>query len=722
MTRRSLRIQEKKVASDEVPDKDGLREYEEEEHDTKSSRKRAKTNANTSTKKGRIPAQFRKVRGRLGLLERLAKDVPLDVILEIFCYLSPGDLLQLARSSKDLRGILMSKSSESIWRIARENVRDLPPRPEDLNEPQFAHLLYESYCHVCDQKGRCDNVLWSFRMRCCKNCLSTFHLFNMKFLESQPPEFRSHSDILPVECIPEDYQQIVHTGLVAQLKEEFETIPVGDRGAWFAQKKAERTSIVAHSKLCQIWIKRKLSERARELDNIREQRKEVILNRLAAIGWSEEAKIIMSGWKAFLDRDEFSDHKLVKQSKKLTEYGWNRIKDDLIQMLSDCKAKRLSAKGPQNPIIYQRYVDLMKGYKRILSESDLREPFPPVGDIVTHKVFEDLIWDTPHDEYLGDDFFRLKISEYLPGVINEWRPAKMQVLVGMMRNATASDLHLATSVFNCTRCAMDLHYPQMFYHHCCCYANHSQANERFQTYQSAIPFNGPWVSSTLTFNEVKSQTSRAIISSCFLDPATTTLQDMYSANPLIECTSCSLHGRVFGRWPLLFTYKHRNHTFRINSINKETPCILASEPDCEGRYDMVILCCAHCNKSLAIRDLLNHLEDVHKIYISINKQASRASTIEAAQSTDETYSFPNCTGLAAWEEFWHKSGLDMRKAGVAVRDRRYILWCMAKFRHGTPVEEFAHEAKKPKTMGALGTKRETYTFEEAEEPEGQVQG
>ncbi|KAF9060710.1 hypothetical protein BDP27DRAFT_1236376 [Rhodocollybia butyracea] len=116
------------------------------------------TAESSATKKGknRMPEQFRNVRGRLGLLERLAKDVPLDVILEIFCYLEPGDLLRLARTTKDLRSILMSKSSESIWRTARENVQGLPPRPNDLNEPQYAHLCYESYCHV-STSGVCNN-------------------------------------------------------------------------------------------------------------------------------------------------------------------------------------------------------------------------------------------------------------------------------------------------------------------------------------------------------------------------------------------------------------------------------------------------------------------------------------------------------------------------------------------------------------------------------------
>lgn len=39
--------------------------------------------ATSTKKKQRMPKQFRKVRGKLGLLERLAKDVPLDVIFEV---------------------------------------------------------------------------------------------------------------------------------------------------------------------------------------------------------------------------------------------------------------------------------------------------------------------------------------------------------------------------------------------------------------------------------------------------------------------------------------------------------------------------------------------------------------------------------------------------------------------------------------------------------------
>ncbi|KAG2010040.1 vacuolar fusion protein MON1 [Coprinopsis cinerea AmutBmut pab1-1] len=57
-----------------------------------------------------------------------------------------------------------------------------------------------------------------------------------------------------------------------------------------------------------------------------------------------------------------------------------------------------------------------------------------------------------------------------------------------------------------------------------------------------------------------------------------------------------------------------------------------------------------------------------------------------------------------WQQFWMLSGQDMRKAGLAVRDRRYILWCMEKYRQGVPIEEFAHEATPKKTIRGWGPK------------------
>lgn len=88
----------------------------------------------------------------------------------------------------------MSKSSVIIWHIRRENVRNLPP-PDDMNELHYAPLRSPSlrslwstckFCCValqvshsilfqaCKHKVRCNSVLWCFRMRCCRNCITTY--------------------------------------------------------------------------------------------------------------------------------------------------------------------------------------------------------------------------------------------------------------------------------------------------------------------------------------------------------------------------------------------------------------------------------------------------------------------------------------------------------------------------------------------------------------------
>ncbi|KAG5721691.1 hypothetical protein E4T56_gene11205 [Termitomyces sp. T112] len=55
-----------------------------------------------------------------------------------------------------------------------------------------------------------------------------------------------------------------------------------------------------------------------------------------------------------------------------------------------------------------------------------------------------------------------------------------------------------------------------------------------------------------------------------------------------------------------------------------------------------------------------------------------------------------------WDALWKLSGHDLRQKGLAVRDRRYILWCMEKYRSGLPIESFAHEPRPKKTVRGWG--------------------
>jgi hypothetical protein len=86
---------------------------------------------------------------RGGIVATSLSYVPIDSrSSQIASHLLPLDILQLARISKTLNDLLMSKNSKHIWRAARSNT-DLPECPDNLSEPMYAALVYENICQVC---------------------------------------------------------------------------------------------------------------------------------------------------------------------------------------------------------------------------------------------------------------------------------------------------------------------------------------------------------------------------------------------------------------------------------------------------------------------------------------------------------------------------------------------------------------------------------------------
>ncbi|KAH7875838.1 uncharacterized protein C8R40DRAFT_162368 [Lentinula edodes] len=605
------------------------------EHEEKGGPPRKKSRKGTSKitqpSRGTSVERFKNARGKL---ERLAKDVPLDVVLEIFCHLDPGDLLRLARTSKDLRGLLMSKSLEAIWRVARANVKGLPPRPNDLNEPQYARLIYDAYCYVCNHKGRCENVLWRFRARVCKNCVITvLPLYNDEYLNKQPPEYRN-SDILPSEVVWVGNTSITvasnkwATRYKAEYTYEALETPA-DREQWIRQKQKDLQEIREHSHLshrnffsfrcvCRKWNQNRLDQRAIELNNLCDHRKTDILARLGKLGWREEVEHIEKrGMYRTHEQIYFEYARIVNQSRNLTEEGWVNIKDELVELLSNHRTARLEIETVH--VIRARYVQLSQAYQRINSKSDFREPLPAIGDILTANVFENLIWDTPVEEQVD---FSAKLSEHLPHFIDKWRLAQIQELLMVVQKSkrgptllVESDLYLATSIFECIQCKKAMHYPQMFYHRCCfrnkCPSKISHKRmETFQSHYYDFHEYGPWTPRTLVLSDHCLPVMQTIIKSCSLDPTTTTIQELYSANPLIQCVTCSFDQKSLCLWwPIVFSRDHWKHDLKINMSKKSKKAAKRILRKIDGRNDPI--CCAHCHQEVDMSKLQQHLVESH---------------------------------------------------------------------------------------------------------------
>ncbi|KAL1714052.1 hypothetical protein EV715DRAFT_257791, partial [Schizophyllum commune] len=99
----------------------------------------------------------------------------------VLSHLHPLDLLHLCRTTKLLRSVLLNRSAAFLWRRCMANVPyhplnpgvpDVPPKPDDLNDPQWANLLYGKVgCYRC-HSHIANFVSWQTRQRLCKKCIN----------------------------------------------------------------------------------------------------------------------------------------------------------------------------------------------------------------------------------------------------------------------------------------------------------------------------------------------------------------------------------------------------------------------------------------------------------------------------------------------------------------------------------------------------------------------
>ncbi|KAJ3900514.1 hypothetical protein F5879DRAFT_412417 [Lentinula edodes] len=288
-------------------------------------------------------------RGNRGKLEGMLK-LPLDLELEIYSYLEPLDLLRLSRTSKDLRVFLMSRSNAIVWRAARSNVPDLPPLPSDLSEPEYANLVFASYCHMCMRRP-CETVIWQCRVRCCNRCFdSTFysrsnlHSVWKRSYASTFIVFKAAAEYIPcVKVAPwkgpwNGEDKVFFPPNVRTLRHKYRLVRKGEMGQeeWVAQQKQLYEEIMEHTAACSDWQKANNDKRAEELQITRSKRKSLIYNKLQALGWGDEIDRLDAEGSTLL-----STHKFVRQAKDLTDKAWTGIQPQLVKLLEESQQRRL---------------------------------------------------------------------------------------------------------------------------------------------------------------------------------------------------------------------------------------------------------------------------------------------------------------------------------------------------------------------------------------------
>ncbi|KAJ7650256.1 hypothetical protein FB45DRAFT_887444 [Roridomyces roridus] len=561
MSRRSTRL-----ASIGTPiTVDGDREDREDDesveiNDEEPPKKKRKVSSDSKTKK---------VRGRRGILSSL-KEFPLDVMFEILGHLRLQDLLTLSRTTKDFRGLLMSRSSATIWKESRSRVEGLPDIPKDLSEPQYANLVFDSHCHECLAPSA-KTVVWIVRLRLCKKCVQQ-HLVDHdgiaaildESLLDLVPSFREHRG--RVLLFPKAFASQLSQESEAFKADNVIQIDRTDYVEWRKRKREEVDKLNTHATACANWLANRVSDRSEELDGVRESRLEAIVDRLTALGWGAE---IHRHW-------DFRYHKLVRQPKLLTDRIWANIKAPLIEFLTQKKTSRLEQE--KRNIIQKRRHLAVKAYSDFVASLPFGSITPPKYEVLCTEPFRELIEDTsihPHEEITLESFAEA-ISE-LPEFCTDWRESKDEELVDILKEfkpkATEETLSLATTFFRIDGDPRQeqepIGYPRILVHRAAIpyHSNLFPTIGEMPSLASTI-HGGAWNANKMIRPDLKASPNvRAVVRACNLDPKVTTVDEMDELNPVMECVTCaSTAGRLVMRW--IHAAKHSCHAAGRDAVWK----------------------------------------------------------------------------------------------------------------------------------------------------------
>ncbi|KAL1686975.1 hypothetical protein GGG16DRAFT_96389, partial [Schizophyllum commune] len=237
-------------------------------------------------------------------------DLPPELINEVLSHLHPLDLLHLCRTTKLLRSMLLNRSAAFLWRRCMANVPehpqnpgvpDVPPKPDDLNEPQWANLLYGKVGCYCCPSHIANFVSWQTNQRLCKKCINASfvaiqqfwgfsiipyqHMFHREqHAKSILPHYRHLPAVSPftgcsawqgrgppLYCqeTARQYEQEwvaqaavpVEEGDAGNQKQGAQKISYANWKPWVKQKQEQLKALVKHEKLCEDWAVREFERK-----------------------------------------------------------------------------------------------------------------------------------------------------------------------------------------------------------------------------------------------------------------------------------------------------------------------------------------------------------------------------------------------------------------------------------------------------------------------------
>ncbi|KAI0374825.1 hypothetical protein BV20DRAFT_1010494 [Pilatotrama ljubarskyi] len=484
-------------------------------------------------------------------------NMPLDVLTEIFSVMHPRDVLNLARTSAAFRGFLMSRNSAPFWRAARRTVNGLPDCPPHLSEPEYANLMFFSHCHSC-LTTNVHNVIFEFSVRYCRGCknwwVQEYGDYHGSVVATLKESTGNYEDILNLQFVViNDIQRAYyHDREWAELQTSWEALPDYDEaGRKYVQDRAAAVRLVKEScDALYAWKDAQVQDRAEELDAIRAERFNTLLEFLMAEGWTEELNMMQPEDYAALTQQQYA-----RRAVKLTPRGWANIRADAHAFMEDVQNRRLAEE--RRKVLYGRFEEFGALLASHYPANSLRAPAedtdPTLIDLAILPFFRDVL-DAPGDDPLEiEDSANMRTT--VATWIGDWREScKVELaekLVGVVPDITevADPLSLAIAIFLCEchhlggRRVGPLRFPDVLAHSCTRREAPTYSADLYVAAAAECANAGPLVLDKIRVDTERVRNMRAIIEALGLDYLEATLDDLERSETRLRCEQCNYRPR-----------------------------------------------------------------------------------------------------------------------------------------------------------------------------------
>ncbi|KAF8968282.1 hypothetical protein BDZ97DRAFT_1755332 [Flammula alnicola] len=519
--------------------------------------------------------QAKKARGRTrGILKDLV-EMPWDVVSEIFGLLKPLDLLNLARTTKDLRAMLMSRSSVSIWKEARSQFPGMPECPPDLSEPQYADLVFGKHCHEC-LRNLSTYILWDARVRLCLKCLdlnSREKTYHYRF-QRCPDELHRLVPTIRVNKKSGRHsrcKELMYLPLERLWEKQYKACAESEQYKWLNEMVKQRKAISAHGDACLTWFRTFLENCNLQKVSLIEGRRAIVVERLKKLGWGDELA------KMSDEVQPQHTHTVTKACQKdLTERVLLNLEQYLITFMERSKAVRLARE--RKALLSLRLPVLNAVRNDWVASLPGNVVFPATCDLFLDPLVQDIISNIPATATFTKDDLQPVVDKFSE-ITLRWRQDIDSQLLTLITEAYGSHhsfdpqtvFDLATTFFSCNACTYSskdvqhMRYPRVLIHACASTTSRNfgeQEGRDIDTDERIVAdilSQGFWNRRRcISFVRDDLQLIGDVVEMCGFDRNTTTAQQMDVVNPIIECIACNdIHqGRATMTWAGVITHRY----------------------------------------------------------------------------------------------------------------------------------------------------------------------